>query len=134
MPRDVKGGESAGQRIRREALSWPGVSGHPHRFGGTEFRLGRRELGHIHGDELIDIPLPRRIRDEAVAAGKASPHHVLPDSGWVSVRLRSADDVQHGLELLRLSYDLAIAQRSKRSMVENSPGGNDVRKGAGSEG
>ncbi len=29
---------------------WPGVTAHPHRFGGMEYRLGKRELGHIHGD------------------------------------------------------------------------------------
>jgi hypothetical protein len=110
--------QRAGERIREEALSWPGVSGHPHRFGGTEFRLGRRELGHIHGDTLIDIPLPSRLRDEAVKAGKASPHHVLPDSGWVSVHLRSDSDVDNALALLRLSYDVAARQRELRGKPE----------------
>jgi len=106
--------ERAGERIVREASSWPGVEAHPHRFGGTEFRLGRREIGHVHGDHLIDIPLPRRLRDEVVADGRAEPHHVLPESGWVSVRLRKDADVERGLELLRISYDLAKGQREKR--------------------
>jgi hypothetical protein len=39
----------ARQKIHETVLSWPDVTAHPHRFGGTEFRLGKRELGHIHG-------------------------------------------------------------------------------------
>src|SRR4029077_9807160 len=35
--------------IARHVASWPGVTVAPHRFGGVEFRVGRRELGHLHG-------------------------------------------------------------------------------------
>jgi hypothetical protein len=108
---------AAGSRsgvIDREVLTWPGVTGHPHRFGGTEYRLGRREIGHVHGDSLVDVPLPRRLRDELVAGGRVRPHHVLPDSGWVSVPMRSPDDVDVALSVLRQSYDLAAAQRERR--------------------
>jgi hypothetical protein len=102
----------AQQRIVEVVAGWPGVSAQPHRFGGTEFRYGeRRELGHVHGDRLVDIPLPRRLRDEVVAAGRAAPHHVLPESGWVSVYLNEAGDVEQALELLRLSYDAARRRR-----------------------
>ena len=93
--------------LERELLTWEGVESRPHRFGGREYRFGRREIGHVHGDELIDIPLPRRIRDEVVARARAEPHHVLPESGWVSVCLRNPEDVKRGIELLRLSYELA---------------------------
>jgi len=37
----------AQQKIHETVLSWSGVTAHPHRFGGTEYRLGKRELGHI---------------------------------------------------------------------------------------
>jgi hypothetical protein len=66
---------------------WEKVTVAPHRFGGIELRLGKRELGHVHGDTLVDIPFPRRVRDEIIAAGEAEPHHILPESGWVSVFL-----------------------------------------------
>jgi hypothetical protein len=82
-----------------------------HRFGGTEFLLGKRELGHLHGDRLADIPFPRAVRDELVATGQAAPHHVLPESGWVSVPIRSPDDVRSVIGLLRRSYEAAVAQR-----------------------
>jgi hypothetical protein len=103
----------ASQRITEALLSWEGVSAHPHRFGGTEYRLGRRELGHIHGDHLVDIPFPTRVRDEIVAAGQALPHHILPDSGWVSFYLVEDGDVEKAISLLRHSYELAQSQRSR---------------------
>lgn len=93
--------------IRREVLRWPGVTEQPHRFGGVEFNLGKREIGHLHGDTLADLPFPVRVREELVAAGKALPHHVLPDTGWVSLPLRGAESLAGALELFRLSYDRA---------------------------
>ena len=96
-------------------LTWPGVTARPHRFGGVEFLLGRRELGHLHGDRLADLPFPRRVRDELVAAGRARPHHVLPDSGWVSYWIEGPEDVRHVLDLFRLGYDRARAQQDRRA-------------------
>jgi hypothetical protein len=101
----------AAQRIQSELLSWPHVEAHPHRFGGTEYRIGRRELGHIHGDHLVDIPFPTKVRDEVVSAGLAAPHHLLPDSGWVSLYLRETADVDRAIELFRRSFDLAVKQK-----------------------
>lgn len=100
----------ASQKIHEEVSSWPGVTAHPHRFGGTEYRLGKRELGHIHGDQLMDIPFPKKVRDEIVAAGRARPHHVLPESGWISFYLNEPADVQQAIALLRHSYELAGKQ------------------------
>lgn len=96
--------------IDEAVLGWSGVTSRPHSYGGIEYRLGRREIGHVHGDFLVDIPFPKKVRDELVSAGRAEPHHVLPKSGWVSVYLRAATDIDRAIELLRLSFDLA-AQR-----------------------
>lgn len=99
--------QQASEVIIDAALAWKGVTTHPHRFGGTEFRLGKRELGHIHGNSLLDIPFPLKIRDELVTAGRVQPHHILPKSGWVSFYIREETDVEKGIELLRLSYEIA---------------------------
>jgi hypothetical protein len=101
----------ASHKIRAAVLSWPDVEAHPHRFGGTEYRIGRREIGHVHGDHLVDIPFPTKVRDEIVASGQAEPHHILPDSGWVSLFLREPSDVDRAIELLKLSFDLAMKQK-----------------------
>src|SRR6185436_13792697 len=98
---------NAQKRITETLLLWEGVSTAPHRFGGVEYRLGTRELGHIHGDHLVDIPFPTRVRDEIVTAGLAEPHHILPDTGWVSLYLRAPGDVERAVDLLRRSFDLA---------------------------
>jgi Family of unknown function (DUF5519) len=102
-----------GERVAAQVESWPGVSSAPHRFGGLEFRLGRRELGHIHGDRFADLPFPRRIRDELIAARRARPHHVLPDSGWVTASIDPAD-VEPVIELFRLAYERATAAAAAR--------------------
>jgi predicted DNA-binding protein (MmcQ/YjbR family) len=104
---------NAAEQIKREVLSWEFTQVYPHRFGGTEFRIGKRELGHIHGNTLLDIPFPKRICDELVEAGKARPHHVLPESGWVSFYIREPGDVDRAIELLKRSYQLALKQKNK---------------------
>ena len=109
----------AKERISTVLTTWPGVTTASHRFGGIEFRLGRRELGHLHGSYLADIPLPRRIRDQLIAEGRAQPHHILPDSGWISVPISQPADADNVIELLRLSYDRAqralVARQSRQT-------------------
>jgi hypothetical protein len=97
----------AKEKIHAALQDWPGITSQPHRFGGTEYCLGRREIGHIHGDTLVDIPFPKEVRNDLVTAGRAEPHHVLPESGWVSVYLKQATDVDRAIELLRLSFEIA---------------------------
>ena len=105
---------NAQKTITATLTSWEGVSTTPHRFGGVEYRLGTRELGHIHGDQLVDIPFPRKVRDEIVKAGLAMPHHILPETGWISFYLREEEDVQKVIELLRRSYEIALKQKQPR--------------------
>ena len=103
---------SASEQIKRAVLAWPGVTARPHRYGGTEYRLARREIGHVHADALVDVPFPIGVRNEIVAAGLAEPHHVLPDTGWVSFYIREPADVDRAVALLRRSFDLAISRKS----------------------
>ena len=98
----------AQERIVAAVKSWQGVEIRPHRYGGLEFRLGKRELGHIHGDTLVDIPFPKPVRNEIVASGEAEPHHILPNSGWISLFLRRAEDVETAIRLLERSLQLAL--------------------------
>jgi Family of unknown function (DUF5519) len=97
----------AAEKIAAAMGQLPGVTAGPHRFGGTEYHVGRREIGHVHGNSLVDIPFTKKVREELVAAGRAERHHILPDSGWVSVWLREAADVDRAVELLRMSFERA---------------------------
>lgn len=103
--------------ITAAVTSWSGVTVQPHRFGGVEYVTGKREVGHIHGDHLVDIPFPKKMRDEIVAAGRAQPHHILPETGWVSFYLRQNDDVEKAVALLHESYAIAKKQKSKHIEV-----------------
>lgn len=96
------------QIIKSEVEAWDGVTSRAHRFGGVEFTLGKRELGHIHNNTLVDIPFPKAIRNELVESGKVLPHHILPDSGWISFYIKKEEDIAKALELFRLSYKTAL--------------------------
>jgi luciferase-like monooxygenase len=95
----------AGELIREAVGSWPGVTVAGHRFGGLEYRYGRKEIGHVHGDRLADLPVPRRLHDELIASGRAQPHHVLPETGWISVWIEKPEDVADVIAIFRLQYD-----------------------------
>jgi len=98
-----------------EVSVWPGVTSHEHRFGGTEFRVGEREIGHVHWFGIVDIPFTVRLRDALIAAGRAEQHHFVPDSGWTTVRL-SEHGAENARSLLRLSY-LKVRIKSTDSTV-----------------
>jgi hypothetical protein len=97
----------AQKRIVAEVSKWEGVETSPHRFGGTEFRVGRRELGHIHGSQWADIVFPMLVRNRLLEEGRAEPHHILPRSGWVTFRISREEDVPEAIELFRTSYEEA---------------------------
>lgn len=101
---EVLSPRAALQAVRAAVAAWEGVTTHDHRFGGMEFRLGRRELGHLHGS-IADLPVPRGVRNELVTTGRARPHHVLPDSGWITVPMRTAAEVRGVIELFRWNYE-----------------------------
>src|SRR5215510_2554153 len=112
----IKGAQT---RITATVTAWTGVSTQPHRFGGVEYVLGAREIGHIHGDHLVDIPFPKKVRDEIVSAGRAEPHHILPETGWVSFYLQQETDIEKAVTLLRESYEIAMKQKNRsKSAVE----------------
>ncbi|MBV8475529.1 MAG: DUF5519 family protein [Acidobacteria bacterium] len=92
------------EEFKKAVASWTGVSVHPHRFGGREFRFGNAEIGHVHAFGDVDIPFTRAIRDALLSAGLAEKHRWVPNSGWVTFSLRSEKQLPHALWLMRLSY------------------------------
>lgn len=99
---------SSTSRIVSTVAAWPGIHTDDLQSSGKDFLLGRREIGHVHGNQLVDIPFPKKLRDELVANGRAKPHGILPKSGWVSIPLESDQAMDDAIELLKLSYDLAL--------------------------
>jgi hypothetical protein len=95
--------DSVSARIQTEVASWPSVTVEAHR-GIVFFHVGRREIGHLHGDRLADLPFPVRIREQLVAAGKAELHYLHPKSGWITYYIRGSRDFEPIIELFRLNY------------------------------
>ena len=90
--------------LEAEILFWPNTSTHPHRFGGREFRFGFAEIGHVHRGGIVDIPFTRSIHNALLSDRLAEQHHWVPNSGWITFRIRSDRDISHALWLLRLSF------------------------------
>jgi hypothetical protein len=109
--------EDNGARIGAAVTTWEGVTVHEHRFGVREFRYGRRELGHLHGDRLADLPFPKRIAAMLVETGRARPHR-FPGGGWVSFPIRGEQDVEAAIELFRLSYERARVAERRRAAAD----------------
>jgi hypothetical protein len=91
-------------KFEEEVSTWAGVSIHRHRFGGREFLFGPAEVGHVHPNGILDIPLPRPLHAALLAEGLAEEHRWVPQSGWITFRIRGEQDFKHALWLMRLSY------------------------------
>jgi len=92
------------ENLEAQALAIPGVLLKVHRFGGIEFvAKDGRELGHLHGHGLLDVPVGRAMADLLVAQRRVRPHHVFPRSKWISFQIESEVDIPVALELLILA-------------------------------
>ncbi|RPI12795.1 MAG: hypothetical protein EHM58_19675 [Ignavibacteriae bacterium] len=98
---------TASEKIRTAIGSLEGIEVLPHRFGGIEFKLGKREIGHLHGNSLADIPFPKKVKEELVNEGIALPHHILPESGWISFYIKNENDINTAIDLFKRSYEIA---------------------------
>jgi Family of unknown function (DUF5519) len=102
---------TASRQITDEVTSWPGVEAGPGRRGEFAFRVGRRELGHLHGDYAAHFGFPKQVWTELYEQGRIDYHPVFPGRpGFASRRIESQDDVRDVIELMRLNYD-RIAER-----------------------
>jgi hypothetical protein len=97
----------AGQRIIDEVGSWPGVlTGPGTRGASVAFRVGGRELGHLHGDHAAHFSFPKDVWDELREQGRIVPHPVFPDArGPAARRIETEADVRDVIELLRMNYE-----------------------------
>jgi hypothetical protein len=98
------GPESIVTQIEREVASWPGVTVQAHGRSMVFFHVGRREIGHLHGNRMADLPFPVRIREQLVTAGRAELHYLHPKSGWITYYIQGEPDVERIVDLFRLNY------------------------------
>jgi hypothetical protein len=102
---------TASQQITEEVTSWPGVEAGPGRRGEFAFRVGRREIGHLHGDRAAHFMLPKELWAELRSQGRIAPHPVFPDSQGPAARtIEDESDVRDVIALLRLNYERVVAR------------------------
>jgi len=94
------------QQITEEALSWPGVEAGPGRRGEFAFRIGQRELGHLHGDHAAHFAFPKPVWEELYRTGRIVHHPVFPGRQGPAARpIHDDADVRDVIALLRLNYE-----------------------------
>lgn len=113
---------AASEQITAEVTSWPGVDAGMGKRGEFAFKLGRRQLGHLHGDHSAHFSFPKDVWAELIAQGRVVPHPVFPTAeGPAARRIESQADVEAVIELLRLNYDRAVALHGLPTVVANEP-------------
>jgi hypothetical protein len=118
---------SASQQITEEVTSWPGVEAGPGRRGEFAFTLGRREIGHLHGDHAAHFGFPKEVWERLFAEGRIDYHPVFPGKpGFGARRIEDEDDVRDVIALMRLNYD-RVAARHGVATEQRSP---DLHKNA----
>ena len=102
---------SASEEITAEVTSWPGVEAGPGRRGEFAFKLGRRELGHLHGDRTAHFGFPKDVWAGLFAQRRIDYHPVFPGKpGFAARRIENQDDVRDVIALLRLNYERVVAR------------------------
>ena len=102
--------QSAGEQITEEVTSWPDVTAGLGERGEFAFKLGRREIGHLHSDRVLHTGFPKAVWHELYKQGRIDYHPVFPGKpGYAARRIETEDDVHDAIALLRLNYDRAIA-------------------------
>jgi len=103
--------QTASERITEEVTSWPGVTTEPGRRGEFAFKVGGREIGHLHGDRSAHFGFRKAVWRELKEQGRIEPHPVFPDAeGPAARRIVDDADVRDVIELLRLNYDRAVTR------------------------
>jgi hypothetical protein len=99
------------ETITEEVTSWPGVEAGPGRRGEFSFRVGRREIGHLHGDHAAHFSFPKAVWADLFEAGRVVHHPVFPGKeGPAARRIADDEDVRDVIALMRLNYDRHVAR------------------------
>ena len=99
------------EQITREVTSWPGVEAGNGTRGEFGFRVGRREIGHLHGDHVAHFGFPKDVWQELFDEGRIDYHPVFPGKpGYGARRIENEEDIGDVIELMRLNYDRIVAR------------------------
>ncbi len=98
------------QRITDEVISWTGVTAGPGRRGEFAFKVGGREIGHLHGDHAAHFWFPRELWLELFDSGRITHHPVFPGrQGPAARRIAAEHDVADVIDLMRVNYNRVVS-------------------------
>ena len=101
----------ASERITEEVGSWPGVAAGPGRRGEFAFRVGGREIGHLHGDHAAHFGFPKGVWGSLFEQGRIDYHPVFPGRpGFGARRIETPDDIADVIALMRLNYERVVGR------------------------
>jgi hypothetical protein len=103
--------QTASEMIIEEVTSWAGIEAGPGPRGELSFKLGGREIGHLHGDHAAHFGFPKKVWVELREQRRIVPHPVFPEKqGPAARRIENDADVRDVIALLRLNYDRAVSR------------------------
>ncbi|SEO81427.1 hypothetical protein SAMN04487948_105290 [Halogranum amylolyticum] len=97
--------------IVRRVDDWPDVQT-INSEDSVELRVAGSTLGVVHEVGVVDLAFSPAIRDQLLTEGRADRHRTDPRSSWVSVRVRTGEDVADALWLLRFAYLCRLSECS----------------------
>jgi hypothetical protein len=104
-------GQRASEQITEQVTSWPGVQAGPGRRGEFAFRVGGREIGHLHGDHTAHFGFPKEVWGVLFEQGRIDYHPVFPGrAGFGARRIETAADIDDVIALLRLNYERVVSR------------------------
>jgi hypothetical protein len=113
---------SYSKQITDEVTAWPGVEAGLGRRGEFGFTVGRKQIGHLHGDRVAHFGFPKAVGSRLLAEGRVEPHPVFPGNpGFVARAIGSEADVREVVELLRLNYDRVAKRRAPAGIRPSDP-------------
>ncbi|MSO42479.1 MAG: hypothetical protein EXQ70_11435 [Solirubrobacterales bacterium] len=108
--------QSLSQQIIDAVSSWGGIDAGVGSRGELGFKVGRRSIGHLHGDHAAHFTFPKRTWAELLEQGRIAPHPFFPDRQGLAARtIEDEDDIGDMIELLRLNYDRVVARHGLES-------------------
>jgi len=94
--------------IETEVLQWENTTVKIHKYGGLQFDCGHKEIGHIHSNGLLDMLLSRSVKQTLMEEGRIEDHHSFKNTGWTSFYMRTMEDKEYALKLLKLGHERII--------------------------
>lgn len=103
--------QTASEQITEAVTSWPGIEAGPGRRGEFAFKLGPREIGHLHGDHAAHFSFPKEIGRELREQGRIVDHPVFPGKDGMGARaIEGEDDVRDAIAMMRINYDRIVEE------------------------